>query len=174
MTPTSRLTRDDIARRAREIVDLATVERPRPGGPVVSYHPREGRTETSTMSLGITDVVRQAASVIERVQDGVGSPHGLTSRAASAWDGVYAEALSALDEIERLVRPALEEGRRRTAQLTVDLAEDERQRAAELDEQRRQEALDDAVRAEVAGEERRRLDAIETKVRKRLTTTGSN
>lgn len=124
--------------------------------------------------VGINVVVARAAAAIERVRNGAGSPYDLTSTSAGSWDSLYAEALAAMDEVEEVVRPALEHGRRLAAQLAADLTAEEAERAAVLEEQRRAAAFEDEVQREVQSAEQRRLQKIEADARKRLATTGAH
>lgn len=117
--------------------------------------------------------LERARKAIEAARTGGPSPSApLESRHGAGWDARYAEAIDALDQLIAIVRPALEECRRRAATLTADLADVERQARDAADAARERLALDEQVAAGVQASEAERLAAVEASVRKQLTTTG--
>jgi hypothetical protein len=130
---------------------------------------------------GIDQLTERAHQIICRLREGTGNYRAATPTAAptssasvASGDAAYAEALEALDEIERAVRPALERSRRLLAQLAKDVAAAEAAAAEAAAEDARAAQFEAAVQDEVAAAEQRRLQEIADQARERvLAKTGA-
>lgn len=154
-TPTKQTTPvEDQAARARGITEAL----------LVVYGEREN-------TGGVDDIAARALAALTDLRNS--SPR---QSASSSEVQVFARrcevALSALDEMERLVRPAVEHARELSTALAADIATAEEAARSSAVEARRAAEFEAAVQDEVEAAERKRLEQVESAARKRLATAG--
>lgn len=120
---------------------------------------------------GVDDIASRTLAALADLRNSCPRP-GASFAEVRVFTGRCEAALTALDEMERLVRPAVERARELATALAADLHTAEEAAQAAAAEARRAAEFEAAVQDEVEAAERKRLEQVESAARQRLATAG--